>query len=100
MRHEVARLRDVPPARGYVVEAGGRTIALFNVDGVLYAMTNVCPHDGGPLGEGILQGTVVTCPWHGWPFDVTCGRRGFDGEGPSIRTFPVHVEDGVVFVDC
>ena len=49
----------------------GRVIALFNVDGTFYALDGVCPHQGGPLGQGTLEGCIVTCPWHGWQFDVT-----------------------------
>jgi nitrite reductase/ring-hydroxylating ferredoxin subunit len=80
------------------LHAGGRTLALFNVDGVLYVVDNACPHRGGPIGEGDLEGTVVTCPWHGWRYDVTTGAR--DGN-PSLRLayYPVTIEAGVAYVD-
>ena len=75
-----------------------RTLALFNVDGTLYAVDNTCPHRGGPLGEGDLDGAIVTCPWHGWRYDVTTGTR--DGN-PAVRVacYPVTVEAGVAYVD-
>jgi nitrite reductase/ring-hydroxylating ferredoxin subunit len=55
-------------------EVGGKSIALFNVDGVFYAIDNTCTHRGGPLSEGVLDGKEVTCPWHGAVFDVTTGQ--------------------------
>lgn len=71
---KIAVVRDVPPGTGRVLEVGGRTIALFNVDGTFYALDNACTHRGGPLGAGRLDGTIVTCPWHANRFDVTTGR--------------------------
>lgn len=71
---KVAKKSDLPAGRGMVVEVEGREIALFNVDGVFHALDNVCCHRGGPLGEGMLSGHVVACPWHGWQFDVTTGK--------------------------
>lgn len=97
-RTKVVETRDLPPGTGTSVDAGGRTLALFNVDGALYAVDNTCPHRGGPLGEGDLDGAVVTCPWHGRRYDVTTGAH--DGN-PSLRLacYPVTVEDGVAYVD-
>jgi nitrite reductase/ring-hydroxylating ferredoxin subunit len=72
--HTVAAVADVPPGRGVEAVAGDRIVALFNVDGEFFALDGVCPHQGGPLGKGDLQGCIVTCPWHGWQFDVTSGE--------------------------
>lgn len=69
----VAAASDVLPGQGRVVKTDGIEIALFNVDGIFHAIGNVCRHRGGPLGEGSLDGSVVTCPWHGWEYDVTTG---------------------------
>ena len=69
----LARRSDVPTGAGKIVAARGKVIALFNVGGNIRAVENTCPHRGGPLGEGVLSGTVVTCPWHGWEFDVCTG---------------------------
>ena len=69
----VAAASDILPGQGRVVKTDGIEIALFNVDGSFHAIGNVCRHRGGPLGEGSLDGSVVTCPWHGWEYDVTTG---------------------------
>jgi nitrite reductase/ring-hydroxylating ferredoxin subunit len=93
----VARVADVPPGTGAVVDINGRKLALFNVDGSFYALDNTCLHRGGPVGEGDLDGTIVTCPWHGFQYDVTTGRNVFDPE-VGLRSFPVQVSDGDVLV--
>jgi nitrite reductase/ring-hydroxylating ferredoxin subunit len=63
----------IAPGKGYVAEVKGREIAIFNVDGIFFAVDNTCPHRGGPLGEGELEDEVVTCPWHRWEYNVkTC----------------------------
>jgi nitrite reductase/ring-hydroxylating ferredoxin subunit len=69
----VARVGDVPPRRGRQVTVNGRWVALFNVDGEYHAIDALCLHRGGPLAEGALHACVVTCPWHGWQFDVSNG---------------------------
>ena len=70
--------------------ADGRELALFNVGGKFYCLDNVCPHRGGPLAEGTLDGNVVTCPWHGWRFDVTTGVS------PVVPTAKVEKFDCVI----
>lgn len=94
----IAKTADCPPgsANEYVVE--GRVVAVFNVDGQLYALDGVCPHQGGPLGKGELAGTIVTCPWHGWQFDVTSGQHQLS---PSIchPVVPVRIEGDQIEVD-
>jgi nitrite reductase/ring-hydroxylating ferredoxin subunit len=94
----VASVSDLPPGTGTERTAGGRVIALFNVDGQFHALDGVCPHAGGPLGEGFLSGPVVTCPWHGWQFDVTSGQHCLN---PSLKhtAFPVRVEGPDVLVE-
>jgi len=97
-RVRVAAVADVPPGEGRVVEAGGRVLALFNVEGRFYAVDNACLHRGGPLGEGELDGPVVTCPWHGWRWDV---RTGVSVDDPALRLacFPVVEVQGELYVD-
>ena len=94
----VGKATDVPAGEGRVVEAGGRTLAVFNVAGRYYALDNECPHRGGPLGEGDLEGTLISCPWHGWRWDVTTGAN---ANNPAVRVpcVPVTLEDGEIFVD-
>lgn len=97
-RVRVAAAEDVPVGQGRVVEAEGKDLALFNVDGAFYALENACIHRGGPLGEGDLEGRIVLCPWHAWRWDVTTGAN---ANNPAVRMacYPVVVEDGDVFVE-
>ncbi len=69
----IAKVTDLKPGEGRVITVGDREVALFNVGGKFYAISNTCAHQGGPLGEGTLDGNIVSCPWHGWRFDVTTG---------------------------
>jgi len=89
---------EIPNNQGKVVEINGTTIALFNVNGQFCAIANTCPHRGGPLGEGDLEGSVVTCPWHGWQFDVTTGKSPVN-PAASVKTFPCKIEGSDVFVE-
>lgn len=97
-RIRVAGVEDVPPGEARVVEAGGRLVALFNVQGSFFAIDNACSHRGGPLGEGDVDGAVVTCPWHAWRWDV---RTGANVNNPAVKLacFPVTVEDGAILVE-
>lgn len=70
---KVAETKDVPPGTAKAVEAEGRKIALFHSGGAYYAIDDTCTHRGGPLSEGEVEGTVVTCPWHGATYDITTG---------------------------
>ena len=86
---KIARRSDVPPGTGKVVAVRGRVLALFNLGGDFHAIDNTCPHRGGPLGEGVLEGTVVACPWHGWEFDVCSGKS---PRQPTLSVRPVSLE--------
>jgi nitrite reductase (NADH) small subunit len=97
-RVSIAKVADVPAGQGLAVEAQGRSLALFNIDGTFYAIDNACPHRGGPLGEGDLDGRVVTCPWHAWRWDVTTGAN-VNNPGVKVACFAVVVEDGTVIVE-
>ncbi len=94
----VAAVDDCPPGSAVERVAGDRVIALFNVAGAFYALDGVCPHQGGPLGDGALCGAIVTCPWHGWQFDVRTGQHQLS---PRIKQpgFAVRVDAGEVLVD-
>ena len=96
---KVATLSDVPPGACRHVDAGGRAVALFNVDGTIYAIGGTCTHRGGPLGEGELEGTVVTCPLHGAKFEVTTGQVVGPPAGQSVPTYTVVVEREEIHVD-
>jgi len=94
---KVAEVGDVPPGTGKCVEADGKQIALFNVAGAFHAIDNTCLHRGGPLGEGELEGTVVTCPWHGWQYDVTTGAN-LDDDTVRVARYEVKLEGGSILV--
>ena len=95
---KVAKRSEVPADTGKCVEAGGKEIALFNVEGKICAIQHVCPHQGGPLAEGGIEGKVVTCPWHGWQFDVTTGVCTFN-DSVKQETYKVKEEGEDVFVE-
>jgi nitrite reductase (NADH) small subunit len=93
----LARAEDVPPGTARVVKAGDHELALYNVDGEFYATQGKCLHLKGPLGDGELEDAVITCPWHGWQYDVRTGENEFD-RAIQLETFEVVVEDGDVKV--
>jgi nitrite reductase/ring-hydroxylating ferredoxin subunit len=93
----VAGTGDVKPGSGIVAEVQGKTIALFNVDGVFHAVDNTCIHRGGPLGEGEVEGSVVTCPWHGWQFNVVTGTCVNNPSG-KVEVYQVKVDGADVKV--
>ena len=94
---KVADVSEIPKGSGKAVEVAGKTIAVFNCDGAFYATDNTCLHQGGPLAEGMLNGTSVSCPWHGWEYDVTSGACAMD-PSLSLQTFPVKVEGNDILV--
>jgi nitrite reductase/ring-hydroxylating ferredoxin subunit len=95
---KLAAIADCPPGTGLEVIVGERVVALFNVEGTFYALDGVCPHQGGPLAEGEVTGCIVTCPWHGWQFDVRTGQHQLSA---MIRqpTLPVRLEGDAVLVE-
>ena len=93
----VAAAADLGVGAALTVTAEGKTLALFNVDGAYYAIDNACPHRGGPLSEGDLDGRVVTCPWHGWVWDVTSGAN-MNNPAVRIGCYPVIFQEGDLFV--
>jgi len=93
----VAGTGDLKPGENKVVNVSGTDVALFNVGGEFFAISNTCAHRGGPLGEGFLEEDVVTCPWHGWRFNV---KTGISPVMPTakVSSYPVKVEGADVFV--
>ena len=94
----VGRAEDIPEGKGKVVRAEGKQIALFQVNGMFYAINNVCPHQGASLAKGKLKRYVVSCPLHDLQFDI---RSGFqtDGGGCGVAAYEVRVENGEVYVN-
>ena len=87
----------LPIGRGKVVRIAGKEVALFNVDGTIYALDDACAHAGASLGSGKLRGGFVTCPGHGFQYDV---RSGFCASisGLRVASYPVKVVDGKIMV--
>jgi len=95
---KVASASDVPPGEMIVVEVGGEEIAIANVGGEFYAFSNLCTHRGGPLGEGILTGEVVECPFHAGQFNVRTGEVVAPPPTEPVKTYAVQVEGGDIRV--
>ena len=93
----VARTKDIPNGEGRLFEVGGRRLAGFNVRGRFHAIDNACAHQQGPLADGDLDGCVVTCPWHGWTYDVTNGQSPDDPDA-HVEHFETKVVKGEVMV--
>lgn len=109
-KHVVARAADIPPGGRKLVTVRGRPIAVFNLGGTFYGLLNRCPHQGGPMCEGVLTGLieadtpgiyrysrageVLRCPWHGWEFDIRTGQSWCDPEKVSLRNYSVEVAPG------
>ena len=93
----VARTKDIPNGEGRLFEVGGRRLAVFNVSGRFHAIDNACAHQQGPLADGDLDGCVVTCPWHGWTYDVTNGQSPDDPDA-HVEHFETKVVKGEVMV--
>jgi 3-phenylpropionate/trans-cinnamate dioxygenase ferredoxin subunit len=109
LKHVVARLDEIPPGGRKLVDVAGLSIGVFNLGGELFALRNRCPHQGGPLCEGLLwgllespvpgefsysrRGEILTCGWHGWEFDVRTGQSWCEPRRLRARTYDVSVED-------
>ncbi len=93
----VTSTSDLQPGQGRCYEVGSTHVAVFNVEGTFYAIDNICPHANGPLGEGDLEDSVVSCPLHGWTFDVTTGQCGFMPD-VSVKTYPCRLDGDQVQV--
>lgn len=89
---KVAQKQDLKPDSAICVDAGGQRIALFNVEGNYYAIGDTCTHRGGPLSDGLIEGTTVTCPWHGAHFDVRTGNVLSPPAPQGVQSYKVVVE--------
>ena len=93
-----ARVVEIPAGTIKEVQVAGQAIALANVGGSFYAINNPCLHRGGPLGEGHLDGKVVTCPWHGWQYDVTTGKT-IENPNAGVGCFVVEIRGEEIYID-
>ena len=95
---KVASLAELPPGSLRQIEVGEETLALCNAGGNIHALDGICPHAGGPVGQGALHGTTLVCPWHAWEYDCVTGEHDFN---PIVRLtkFVVRVEGDDILVD-
>jgi NAD(P)H-dependent nitrite reductase small subunit len=96
---KVAETREIAPSSGKTVYARGQQIALFNLNGIFYAISDGCPHRGAPLSEGILKDDKVLCSWHCFDFNLKTGACEVVPE-LRVETYEVKVEDGAIFILC
>jgi nitrite reductase/ring-hydroxylating ferredoxin subunit len=96
---KAATVQEVPVGKGKQVNLSGKVIALFNANGSFYAIDDTCPHRGGPLSEGELQGTEVICPWHHAMFDLTTGAHLSPPAPSDVSCYKVQVVGDEVQID-
>jgi nitrite reductase/ring-hydroxylating ferredoxin subunit len=96
---KVAQTADIGPGSGKQVVAGGKTLAIFNVDGSYYAIDDTCPHVGAPLSEGTTSGTVVECPWHAATFDLASGQVKGGPAAEGVSCYKVRVTGEAIEIE-
>jgi nitrite reductase (NADH) small subunit len=92
------KLDELPPGTVRELQIEGRAVAVANVGGKIYAINNSCLHRAGPLGQGSLSGNVVTCPWHGWQYDVTTGKV-VQNPAVGVDCYPTEIRGQDIFVN-
>lgn len=107
-KHIIGTVSEIQPGDKKIVEIGGRSIGVYNVNGVFHAILNRCPHQGGPLCQGrttgfliadqpggtyeyTRKGEIVRCPWHGWEYDITTGQSWVNPDNVRVRQYEVGV---------
>jgi nitrite reductase/ring-hydroxylating ferredoxin subunit len=95
---KVATVDQIRPGQMLYIDVEGLPLALANIGGTIYAFSDSCRHAGGSLSSGILRDDVVTCPLHGWAFNVPTGKSIIPPVGLRVPTYHAHVEDDNVFV--
>jgi nitrite reductase/ring-hydroxylating ferredoxin subunit len=95
---KVATVDQIAPGRMLYVEVDGLPIALANAGGTIYAFADSCRHEGGPLSSGALRDEIVTCPWHGWAYNVRTGKSVIPPVGLRIPTYEVRIDGDDVLI--
>ncbi len=95
---KVTSLSAVPPGNVRPAELRDESYAVCNVDGEIHVLDGVCPHAGGPLGQGALHGTTLVCPWHAWEYDCRTGVCDFN-EAVRVAKFPATVQGDDILID-
>ena len=96
---KIAEIKDLGPGQTGAFDVAGQRIAVFNVGGTLYAVEDTCPHAGGPLSEGQVEGSKVTCPWHGADFDLKTGAVLGPPAFEGVKSYKVVVEGNDIKVE-
>ena len=94
---KAAAAGELAPGQGKLVRVDGQDIALFNINGTLHAIGAICPHESGPLHEGVVEGDTIVCPWHAFDFHAATGECSVD-PGLRVPVFELKVEGGEVFI--
>lgn len=99
MKIKLVHQSDIPEGKSIlVISPKGKPIALFKMQGQIFALENSCPHMGGPLAQGEIENCLVTCPWHGWQFDVRTGDcQNMPGE--NANKISIEIIEGYVYID-
>lgn len=97
-RVAVLRIEELPVGAMTCVVVDGLPIGVANAAGQIYAFDDACRHEGGPLTSGVLIADTVTCPWHGWTYRLSTGKAVVPPVGIRIRTYPVEISDGQIWV--
>ena len=97
--HKIAHVGDIKPNSGVQITIEDKVLAIFHVDGKYFAIDDACTHVGGNLSEGSLEGNVVTCPWHGATFDVTCGKVLSDPASEDVNSYKIKIEGADILVE-
>jgi len=95
---KAASVEALPPDSVIEAEINGNLYAICNLGGEIRAFDGVCPHAGGPLGEGVIESGNLVCPWHAWEYDALTGVNTFD-DTCKLASFPVKIEGGDILVD-
>jgi len=96
---KIAETKDLTPGQAAAFDVEGQKIALFNIEGTFYAIGDTCTHRGGPLSEGSVAGTTVTCPWHGADFDLKTGAVMRQPNPQGVRSYRVVMEGDYVKIE-
>lgn len=95
---KVAQKSEIKEGQGKLVNVNGKELALFTVNNQFFAIDNTCLHRGGPLSEGFQAENTITCPWHGWQFDITTGKNIMPGTG-KLNSYKILVEGEDIFIE-
>ncbi len=89
---------ELAEGKSMEVVSNGEVIAVYRHENVLYAIDGVCMHQGGPLARGRLADGTITCPWHGWQYELATGNHAPTCK-PMLKTYKIHESDGVIEID-